>query len=178
MATGPARHEGGSPNVVGAIALAAACSTIARHREAIEEHETRLFERLRAGLDEVTGVEVLSIFGDDSDRVGVVAFTVEGWDSSLVSQVLSVEHGIGVRDGKFCAHLLVDELLEDPWGERPTTAVRASIGLGSTLEGVERLVAAVARLVEHGSDAAWTRTANGWTVEGVDPRDVEVARPW
>src|SRR3954469_10336694 len=126
-ATGPARHEGGSPNVIGAIALAAACSTISRHRVAIEEHESRLLERLRSGLDGVAGVEVLSIFGDDSDRVGVVAFTVEGWDSSLVSQVLSVEHGIGVRDGKFCAHLLVDELLEDPWGERATTALRASI---------------------------------------------------
>ena len=134
-ATGPARHEGGSPNVIGAIALAAACATITRHREAIEEHESRLLDRLRAGLDEVPGVEVLSIFGDDSDRVGVVAFTVDGWDSSLVSQVLSVEHGIGVRDGKFCAHLLVDELLEDPWGERSATAVRASIGLGSTARG-------------------------------------------
>src|SRR3954452_9850038 len=177
-ATGPARHEGGSPNVIGAIALAAACATISRHRAAIEEHETRLLERLRSGLGDVAGVEVLSIFGDDSDRVGVVAFTVEGWDSSLVSQVLSVEHGIGVRDGKFCAHLLVDELLEDPWGERATTAVRASIGLGSTLEGVERLVSAVARLVEHGTDAAWTLTDAGWAVEGADPRDVEVERPW
>jgi len=177
-ATGPARHEGGSPNVIGAIALAAACSTISRHREAIEEHESRLLETLRAGLDEVAGVEVLSIFGDDSDRVGVVAFTVDGWDSSLVSQVLSVEHGIGVRDGKFCAHLLVDELLEDPWGERSATAVRASIGLGSTPEAVERLVAAVARLVEHGPDAAWTLTETGWALEGSDPRDVEVERPW
>jgi selenocysteine lyase/cysteine desulfurase len=177
-ATGPARHEGGSPNVIGAIALAAACATIARHREAIEEHESRLLERLRAGLDAVPGVDVLSIFGDHSDRVGVVAFTLEGWDSSLVSQVLSVEHGIGVRDGKFCAHLLVDELLEDPWGERPGTAVRASIGLGSTLEGVERLVAAVARLVEHGTEAEWTLTGSGWAVEGTDPRDVEVERPW
>lgn len=177
-ATGPARHEGGSPNVIGAIALAAACATINRHREAIEEHETRLLERLRAGLEQVPGVEVLSIFGDDSDRVGVVAFTIDGWDSSLVSQVLSVEHGIGVRDGKFCAHLLVDELLEDPWGERAATAVRASIGLGSTLEGVERLVAGVARLVEHGTDAAWTLTASGWALEGTDPRDVEVDRPW
>ena len=177
-ATGPARHEGGSPNVIGAIALAAACSTISRHREAIEEHETRLLERLRAGLEGVAGVEVLSIFGDDSDRVGVVAFTIDGWDSSLVSQVLSVEHGIGVRDGKFCAHLLVDELLEDPWGERSSTAVRASIGLGSTLEGVERLVAAVATLVEHGTDADWTLTESGWALEGTDPRDVEVERPW
>jgi selenocysteine lyase/cysteine desulfurase len=177
-ATGPARHEGGSPNVIGAIALAAACATISRHREAIEAHEARLLERLTAGLDEVPGVEVLSIFGEDHDRVGVVAFTVDGWDSSLVSQVLSVEHGIGVRDGKFCAHLLVDELLEDPWGERSGTAVRASIGLGSTLEGVDRLVAAVAGLVEHGPEATWTLTDSGWAVEGNDPRDVEVERPW
>ncbi len=177
-ATGPARHEGGSPNVIGAIALAAACSTISRHRVAIEEHESRLLERLRSGLDGVAGVEILSIFGDDSDRVGVVAFTIDGWDSSLVSQVLSVEHGIGVRDGRFCAHLLVDELLEDPWGERPATAVRASIGLGSTLEGVERLVAAVARLVEHGTDGRWTLTETGWALEGADPRDVEIERPW
>lgn len=177
-ATGPARHEGGSPNVIGAIALAAACATIRRHAEAIEDHETRLLDRLRSGLADVPGVEVLSIFGDDSDRVGVVAFTVEGWHSALVSQVLSVEHGIGVRDGKFCAHLLVDELLEDPWGERPATAVRASIGLGSTLEGVDRLVSAVAGLVEHGTVATWTRTEAGWVVEGRDPRDVEVERPW
>lgn len=177
-ATGPARHEGGSPNVIGAIALAAACSTISRHRDAIEAHEEQLLSRLRAGLEDVPGVEVLSIFGDESDRVGVVAFTVEGWDSSLVSQVLSVEHGIGVRDGKFCAHLLVDELLDDPWGERSGTAVRASIGLGSTLEGVERLVSAVAHLVEHGPDAAWALTPAGWAPEGADPRDVEVQRPW
>lgn len=177
-ATGPARHEGGSPNVIGAIALAAACATIRRHAEAIEDHETRLLDRLRSGLADVPGVEVLSIFGDDSDRVGVVAFTVDGWDSALVSQVLSVEHGIGVRDGKFCAHLLVDELLEDPWGERPATAVRASIGLGTTVEGVGRLVSAVAGLVEHGTAATWTRTEAGWVVDGPDPRDVEVERPW
>jgi selenocysteine lyase/cysteine desulfurase len=126
----------------------------------------------------VPGVELLSIFGEDHDRVGVVAFTVDGWDSSLVSQVLSVEHGIGVRDGKFCAHLLVDELLEDPWGERSGTAVRASIGLGSTLEGVDRLVSAVAGLVAHGPSADWTLTESGWAVDGTDPRDVEVERPW
>ena len=89
-----------------------------------------------------------------------------------------MEHGIGVRDGKFCAHLLVDELLEDPWGERAGTAVRASIGLGSTLEGVERLVSAVAGLVENGPSADWTLTESGWAVDGTDPRDVVVERPW
>lgn len=177
-ATGPARHEGGSPNVLGAIAIAAAASAIRAHREAIEAHETALLTALHEGLDAIPGVEALSIFGDEHDRVGVVAFTVEGWDSSLVSQVLSVEHGIGVRDGKFCAHVLVDDLLEDPWGERSSTAVRASIGLGSTAEGVERLVRGVRRLVEHGTAATWSRGERGWEIEGDDPRDVEVTRPW
>ncbi len=96
-ATGPARHEGGSPNVIGAIAIAAACATIRAHRELIETHEERLLERLRAGLDDLNGVEQLSIFDDTTDQVGVTAFTVAGFDSSLISQILSVEHGIGGR---------------------------------------------------------------------------------
>ena len=184
-AGGPARHEGGSPNVIGAVALAAACATISRHRATIEAHERVLLERLTTGLEQVPGLEVLSIFDDvdagpagGHERVGVVAFTLEGWDSSLVSQVLSVEHGIGVRDGKFCAHLLVDELLEDPWDERPATAVRASIGLGSTLEGVDRLVTALHSLVESGPSQTWVHTAAGWVFDGDDPREAEVERPW
>lgn len=176
--TGSARHEGGSPNVVGAIALAAACATIRANRSAIEAHEEQLLERLRSGLDTVDGVEQLSIFDAEHDRVGVVAFTVEGYDSSLVSQILSVEHGIGVRDGKFCAHLLVDELLDDPWGEAPSTAVRASIGLATTIEAVDRLVAALRELTTVGPRVTWTRGATGWAVEGADPRDAPLTRPW
>ncbi len=178
-ATGPARHEGGSPNVLGAIAMAAACATISANRGAIEAHEATLLAQLREGLENVAGVELLSIFGDDHDRVGVIAFTVDGWDSSLISQVLAVEHGIGVRDGKFCAHLLVNELLDDPWRERSTTAVRVSLGLGSTSEAVERLISGIRRLVEHGTTAAWTRGDRGWELLGQnDPRDAPVARPW
>lgn len=177
-ATGPARHEGGSPNVIGAIAIAAACATISANRAAIEAHEAALLAQLRDGLGEIDGLELLSIFGDDHDRVGVLAFTLEGWDSALVSQALAVEHGIGVRDGKFCAHLLVDELLDDPWQERSATAVRVSLGLGSTAEGVERLVNGIRTLVEHGTAATWNRGDQGWTIEGTDPRDIEVTRPW
>ena len=80
-----------------------------------------------------------------------------------------------MRDGKFCAHLLVDELLEDPSGERGT-AVRASIGLGSTAEGVERLVAAVARLVATGPAFDYALTADGW-VPAEDPRDLSMPLP-
>ncbi len=40
-----------------------------------------------------------------------MSFTVDGWQAEGVSRVLSEDYGIGVRDGKFCAHILVDALL-------------------------------------------------------------------
>ena len=175
--TGPARHEGGSPNVIGAIALAAACAAISGHREAIEAHEAHLLARLRVGLEAIPGVDTWSIFGEGHDRVGVLPFTIERLDSSLVSAILSAEHGIGVRDGKFCAHILVDELLEDPWGDVPATAVRVSIGLANTVEHVDRLVAAVARLANAGPSRRYTRTHEGWVPEG-DERELTLPRPW
>lgn len=174
--TGPARHEGGSPNVIGAIALAAACATISRHWEAIERHEARLLDRLRTGLASIPGVRQLAALDDVRERVGVVAFTVAGLDPSLVSQVLSWEHGLGVRDGKFCAHLFLDRLLT---GRPHATAVRASIGLGTTQEALDRLVAAVRRLVERGPLDEWAHAGSGWVLARGDERDVHaVARPW
>ena len=62
-------------------------------------------------------------------------------EPGLVSAALSAEHGIGVRDGKFCAHL-VDALLDDLHAAAPASAVRVSVGLGTTGEHVERLLAA------------------------------------
>ena len=71
-----------------------------------------------------------------------MTFTVDGLDSNLVAAALSAEHGIGVRAGKFCAHLLVDALLEEDGDDEPhATAVRVSAGLATTEEHVERLLA-------------------------------------
>jgi selenocysteine lyase/cysteine desulfurase len=140
---GPERHEAGSPNVVGAYALAVACRTLRRSWEAVVAHEEELLARLRTGLTGIPGVRQLSIFGDDSPRVGVVSFTVEGHDPGLVAAYLSAEYGIGVRDGAFCAHIAVNRLT----GGR---ALRASLGLGSTAEHVDRLLTALRGLVTDG----------------------------
>ena len=174
---GPARHEAGSPNVIGAIALAAACSALAEHREAIEAHEARLGRRLSEGLAAIEGVQTHSLFSPDHERVPVAAFTIDGLDSSLVSAALSAEHGIGVRDGKFCAHLLVDALLDDPYAGAPGTAVRASLGLANTVEHVERFLAAVATLASDGPTFDYEHGPSGW-VPVADPRDLSVLRPW
>lgn len=170
-ADGPARHEGGSPNVIGAIALAAACATIRRHRDAIERHERALLTRLREGLADIAGVTTYELFGPEADRVGTVAFTIDGLDSSLVSAALSAEYGIGVRDGKFCAHLLTDHLLNGG------TAVRASLGLGTTREHVDRLLHAVRTLAGRGPREDYVHGPDGCGPAG-DPRDLTAPTIW
>lgn len=175
--TGPARHEGGSPNVLGAVAVAAACAAIRENRGAVEAHESRLSTRLVDGLRAIEGVETFSIFGDDADRAPVVTFTVEGLESSLVSAALSAEYGIGVRDGKFCAHLLVDTLLADEDAEI-TTAIRVSAGLATTQEHVDRLLTAVAALAANGPGVAYEKVdGRGWVPQG-DQRETLVDLPW
>ena len=175
---GAARHEAGSPNVIGAIAIAAACAALDTHRGDIEAHEKALAEQLSEGLAAVEGVTTYSIFGPEHERVGVTTFTIHGIDSSLVSAALSAEYGIGVRDGKFCAHLLVDSLLGDPHGDRsPETAVRASVGLANNAEHVTRLLGAIATLAGKGPTFEYKCTDSGWAPVD-DPRDLTLPRPW
>jgi selenocysteine lyase/cysteine desulfurase len=155
--TGAERHEAGSPNVVGVHALAVACETITRHGWApIVEHERNLLSRLRTGLATVPGLRELGLFGRDHDRVGVVSFTIDGRDAGLVAAVLSAEHGIGVRDGAFCAHIATARLLNQA-GSADRRALRASLGLGSTAEHVDRLIRAL-------------RTTPAWDYRIVDDR--------
>ncbi len=157
-APAPARHEGGTPNVLGAAALAAACRAIAALPDgALEAHETALAGRLTAGLQTVPGVRVLQVWADSTDRVGVIGFTVEGHDPGRVAAYLSAEHGIGVRDGKFCAHPLLARL------DVPGGALRASFGVGSRSDDADRLVTALHRLVTQGESADYELTAGRWT---------------
>ncbi len=145
----PARHEAGTPNVVGAVTLAAACRQVASlPAGAVAAHEGALLRRLSGGLEGIGGVRQLRLWPDEADRIGVVSFTVDGWPAALVAQYLSAEHGIGVRDGRFCAHPLLARL--NPAG----TAVRASLGLGSRADDVDRVITALTALADHGP--AWT----------------------
>ncbi|MFE3292149.1 aminotransferase class V-fold PLP-dependent enzyme [Rhodococcus sp. NPDC059234] len=146
-ASAPQRHEAGTPNVLGVAALAAACETLAGLDSAgAEEHERALCERLTAGLSAVAGVHVLRIWSDAPDAVGIVTFTVDGAEPREVASYLSDRYGIGVRDGRFCAHPLLARL------GRPEGAVRASLGLGSHAADVDRLVTAVAEFVSSRAD--------------------------
>jgi selenocysteine lyase/cysteine desulfurase len=155
-APAPQRHEAGSPNVLGAAAIAAACEALcAIDPETLITHERALAERLRAGLRAIPGVDLLRIWDDSPDTVGIVAFTLDGFVPGHVAAYLSAEHGIGVRDGRFCAHPLLARLGLDG-------ALRASVGLGTSSADVDRLVGALATLVESGSKWNYAGTDGLW----------------
>ncbi|MET7768188.1 aminotransferase class V-fold PLP-dependent enzyme [Nocardia sp. NPDC005366] len=155
-APAPQRHEAGSPNVLGAAALAAACAALCDiDAETLASHERLLADRLRDGLCAIPGVELLRLWSDSPDCVGIVAFTLDGFAPGHVAAYLSAEHGIGVRDGRFCAHPLLARLGLDG-------ALRASIGLGTCSADVDRLIEAVADLVETGTGWNYAVTGSHW----------------
>ncbi|WP_369044830.1 aminotransferase class V-fold PLP-dependent enzyme [Sinomonas sp. P10A9] len=163
-AVGPARHEAGSPNVLGAATLARAAQALgALDPGAWHRHEQQLRDALVTGLGEIEGITVHRLFEDSESAIGVVNFTVIGHDAGLVAAYLSAEHGVGLRDGKFCAHPLLARL------GLPAGSLRASFGLGSRLEDVERLLAGVRELRTHGLGIDYTVDEGRW-VPAHDPR--------
>ncbi|MFE9200909.1 aminotransferase class V-fold PLP-dependent enzyme [Micromonospora sp. NPDC007230] len=151
-ADGPARHEAGTPNLLGAVALAAVCAALTEaDRDELHAREQALLTRLRTGIAALPHVVELRTFGPDAPRVGIVSFVVAGRDSAEVAAHLADQHRIGVRDGLFCAHPLARRLLAEAAarsGRRdlPPTALRASLGLGTTPADVDALLTALATL--------------------------------
>jgi selenocysteine lyase/cysteine desulfurase len=156
-AAAPERHEAGTPNLLGAVALAEACRTLSALDDgALEAHEAALRDRLVGGLEAIAGVTVHRLLADAPAAIGVATFSVAGLEPGLVAAALAAEHAISVRAGRFCAHLALERL------GAPEGAVRASLGVGSRAEDVERLLGAVAQLAAAGPAARYERGASGW----------------
>ncbi|NKX54514.1 aminotransferase class V-fold PLP-dependent enzyme [Arthrobacter mobilis] len=144
--TGPARHEAGSPNLMGVAALAKAAELLADLDPAVWlRQEQALRSYLAAGLESLPGIRVHRIFPEDEPgTVGIVNFSVAGYDAGLVAAYLSAEHGVGLRDGKFCAHPLLNRL------GLPSGSLRASFGLGSRFDDAARLLTGLTELQHEG----------------------------
>ncbi|MET0804153.1 MAG: aminotransferase class V-fold PLP-dependent enzyme, partial [Acidimicrobiales bacterium] len=156
----PEREEAGSPNVIGAVALHAAMDELtAIGWDAVADHDDEVAERLRTDLAAVPGVHLLGP-GLATATLPTATFTVDGLSHALVAARLSAEFGIGVRHGCFCAHPYLLRLLgldaDEVAAYRGAVlrgdkrdipgAVRASAGLSTSVDDVDRLVAAVTRI--------------------------------
>ncbi|KKW42543.1 MAG: cysteine desulfurase [Candidatus Magasanikbacteria bacterium GW2011_GWA2_56_11] len=129
----PERFEAGTPAIAEAIGLGAAAEFITGlDLAAIRAHETRLTEY---ALEKV-GKEV-KIIGpaDISRRTGVVSFVIKGAHPHDIADILD-KHGVVVRAGHHCTMPLMRYL-------GLTGATRASLGVYSTAEDIDRLVEGV-----------------------------------
>ncbi len=103
----PDRDEAGSPNVVGAVALAATIKALNQiGMDVIAEHEAEL---TAYALEQLKPIERLEIYGETDvatvrNRLGVIPVNIKGTSHFLVAAILGTEYGIGVRNGCFCAH--------------------------------------------------------------------------
>ncbi len=131
----PHKFEAGTPNIAGAVGLAAAAEYLEGvGLDAVHQHESALAERAVEALSEVDGLRVLGP-SEASQRAGVVPFVIEGVAAQDVATILDAE-GIAVRAGHHCAQLVVDR-----YGV--TATVRASFYLYNSLQEVERLAEGV-----------------------------------
>lgn len=166
-APSPTRDEAGSPNVLGAITVAAAARTLRQIGfETLEKREQELTVRFLEGLKKIPGHKIYGI--EDVSRVnkrlGVIAFNFDGIPHGLVANALAHEYAIGVRNGCFCAQPFLLKLLnvtdEQALASRRAImdgdrthvpgAVRVSFGLYNTEAEVDAVLDALGAIA-HGN---------------------------
>ncbi len=162
----PDRHMGGTPNITGVVAFAAATKWLAGiGMDNVRQHEVELMDQ---GLDhfaELAEEHDVALLGPHmaNEKAGVFSFMVPHVHHDVVSKTLSTEHGIATRNGCFCAHPLLHRLLElgdtSYWTEALSRgedvplpgASRATIGIYNTADDVDLLAEAVADIAVRGA---------------------------
>ncbi len=106
----------GEENVVGIAAMGKAMVLLQRiGMDVVENWEQRLTRRMLNGLAQIKDVEVFGVQDPESPRFcnrgGIIAISLKRVPHNLVAKELAEWGGIGIRNGCFCAHLLVQRIL-------------------------------------------------------------------
>jgi cysteine desulfurase/selenocysteine lyase len=129
----PHRFEAGTPDIAGAIGLAAAMDYLdAIGREKISQHDLELGAYAFAKL---SGLKSIRLFGPHVGRAGLVSFLLDGVHAHDVVE-LANQRGIALRGGHHCTQPLMRRL-----GVESTS--RASFYFYNTTDEIDRLVEVV-----------------------------------
>ena len=130
----PQRFEAGTPAIVEAIGLGAACDYVASiGLDAIHAHEARLVAATREAL---RGMNDVIVFGPEGSA-GIVSFAIRGVHPHDLGTILD-EEDVAIRAGHHCAQPLMDHLGVD-------ATARASFGLYSDEEDIAALLRGIER---------------------------------
>ena len=152
----PDKEEAGTPNVLGVKALTSAINKLTEMNMLnIHKRESELIEYTIYNLKSIPGI---ILYGDyeNMNRVSVISFNMNGMDHSLLSDIISSQGGIAVRNGLFCAHPYVMQLLKlsndeiDYYRKNKRVQlpgmVRISLGLYNNKQDVDELIGALRKI--------------------------------
>ncbi|MGE0072745.1 MAG: SufS family cysteine desulfurase [Thiomonas sp.] len=129
----PARFEAGTPHISGAIGLAAAMDFLRTLGwEGIAAHERELLDLAQRELCTLPG---LRIYGTAPDKIGVIAFNVQGVHAHDLGTIADAQ-GVALRAGHHCAMPLMQR-----YGV--AAMARASLAIYNDASDIHALVAAV-----------------------------------
>jgi cysteine desulfurase/selenocysteine lyase len=134
----PFRFEAGTPNIEGAVGLAAAIDYVEKLGwPAIEAHESALLTLATQKLSEIPEVQIV---GTAAKKVAILSFNIKGAHPSDVGQILDQEN-VAVRAGHHCTQPLMKVL-----GISGT--VRASFSVFNSPADIDQLVKGVIKAKE------------------------------
>ena len=165
----PDREEAGTPNILGAIALATSLYTLRSiGMDRISEHETEIIDH---AIDRLSRIDDVVIYGhhgtDEYRRAGAVSINIRDMHHSLTAAILNDYFNIAVRNACFCAHPYVREMISEDLGEQMEDLsneelealadlhrgmVRCSFGIYNTAEDVDALADALQKIVANKDD--------------------------
>jgi cysteine desulfurase/selenocysteine lyase len=132
----PYKFEAGTPNIAGAIAMAAAVDYLnSLDRIALAKHEDALLARANELAAQTDGIRLI---GTSKNKASVFSFLIEGTHPHDVGTLLD-QQGIAVRTGHHCAMPVMEQF------DIPGT-VRASFTFYNTLEEVDALFKAIEKV--------------------------------
>jgi len=134
----PYKFEAGTPDISGAIGLAAAIDYVeSLGLNAIAQWEGNLLDY---ATSELSRIDRLKIIGTARKKASVVSFTLDGIHPHDIGTILDQE-GIAIRTGHHCAQPVMECF------GIPATA-RASFAFYNTKEEIDALVAGVRKVIE------------------------------
>ncbi|MDZ7797044.1 MAG: cysteine desulfurase [Candidatus Marinimicrobia bacterium] len=132
----PYKFEAGTPNIAGAISLAAAIDYVNRTgMEKIALHEAEIYDYMFTQLRQIEG---LTIYAGTGPNCGGLSFNLEGIHPSDAAMVFD-KMGIAVRSGTHCADPVMDHL-------KVSGTIRASIALYTTRKEIDILVKGIKKV--------------------------------
>ncbi len=136
FAAPPQSGEAGTPNISGAVGLAAALDFRKKLPDGWQAWEDALLEQLEQGLHSIAGVHIL---GQPCRRSGCLSFTVDGASPYDIAVLLD-QLGIAVRSGHHCAQPLLRTLGQE-------YALRVSPAFYNTPKEIDALLDGLRRVL-------------------------------